>query len=384
MKIKSIGLTLLLAIFYPFTFLSKVHQNRITFISLKHEYLSKDFKILYDKLVLEKQYDIKTLLYNFRPTLGGILHYGIACVRQLFMIQSSKLVIIDYNNFVISKFPHRKETKVLEIWHATAALKNFGNCVPRDYQIKNYDYATANSDFYKELYAQAFNLPEENILVTGIPNNDKIFDENFVKETRKRLQEKYPALVHKKVVTYAPTFRGRISTHFKEINLNLARIHEALGEDVVIIYKAHPLISSSVYEGNPHILFIKDELISSIFCVTDILVTDYSAIAVDWMVFNQPIIAYVPDFKTYSKKPGLTIDYLKEFPGPITFNEVELIQALKSTTPDIYGKKRAEFFHKSYKYRDGNSTKRLLRFIKHIMREEWIGHNYINRNIDQV
>ncbi|MCI3870877.1 CDP-glycerol glycerophosphotransferase family protein, partial [Lactococcus petauri] len=42
MKLKSIVLTFILALFYPFTFLCRVHQNRVTFISLEHDNLSKD------------------------------------------------------------------------------------------------------------------------------------------------------------------------------------------------------------------------------------------------------------------------------------------------------------------------------------------------------
>ncbi|MFK4898000.1 CDP-glycerol glycerophosphotransferase family protein [Lactococcus petauri] len=369
MKLKSIVLTFILALFYPFTFLCRVHQNRVTFISLEHENLSKDFKILHDKLSAKQEYEIKTLLFKFQPTFLGQLQYALACIQQLFVLQSSKLVIIDYNNFVISKFPHRKEVKVLEIWHATAALKNFGNCVQRDYEIKNYDYAIANSDFYKGVYAQAFNLPEENVLVTGIPNNDKIFNEHFVQDTKARLLEKYPILTNKKVITYAPTFRGRISTYFKEVKIDLARVHQALGEDYILIYKAHPLISGSAYENNPHVLFIEEEPISSIFCVTDVLITDYSAIAVDWMVFDKPIIAYVPDFKSYSKKPGLTIDYLQEFPGEVTFNEGELIQALQATDSTSYQKERATFFQKTYNYGDGKATERVLKLIEAIMNQ---------------
>ena len=375
MKLKSIVLTFILALFYPFTFLCRVHQNRITFISLEHENLSKDFKILHDKLSTKQEYEIKTLLFKFQPTFLGQLQYGLACIQQLFVLQSSKLVIIDYNNFVISKFPHRKEVKVLEIWHATAALKNFGNCVQRDYEIKNYDYAIANSDFYKGVYAQAFNLPEENVLVTGIPNNDKIFNDHFVQDTKARLLEKYPVLANKKVITYAPTFRGRISTYFKEAKIDLARVHQALGEDYVIIYKAHPLISGSAYENNPHVLFIEEEPISSIFCVTDVLITDYSAIAVDWMVFDKPIIAYVPDFKSYSKKPGLTIDYLQEFPGAVTFNEGELIQALQATDSTSYQKERALFFKKTYNYCDGKATERVLKVIEDLMTEKTVEKN---------
>ena len=375
MKLKSIVLTVILALFYPFTFLFRVHQNRITFISLEHDNLSKDFKILHDELSAKQEYEIKTLLFKFQPTFLGQLQYGLACIQQLFVLQSSKLVIIDYNNFVISKFPHRKEVKVLEIWHATAALKNFGNCVQRDYEIKNYDYAIANSDFYKGVYAQAFNLPEENVLVTGIPNNDKIFDDHFVQDTKVRLLEKYPVLANKKVITYAPTFRGRISTYFKEAKIDLARVHQALGEDYVIIYKAHPLISGSAYENNPHVLFIEEEPISSIFCVTDVLITDYSAIAVDWMVFDKPIIAYVPDFKSYSKKPGLTIDYLQEFPGAVTFNEGELIQAFQATDSTSYQKERALFFKKTYNYCDGKATERVLKVIENLMTEKTVEKN---------
>lgn len=375
MKLKSIVLTIILALFYPFTFLFRVHQNRITFISLEHDNLSKDFKILHDELNAKQEYEIKPLLFKFQPTFLGQLQYGLACIQQLFVLQSSKLVIIDYNNFVISKFPHRKEVKVLEIWHATAALKNFGNCVQRDYEIKNYDYAIANSDFYKGVYAQAFNLPEENVLVTGIPNNDKIFDDHFVQDTKVRLLEKYPVLANKKVITYAPTFRGRISTYFKEAKIDLARVHQALGEDYVIIYKAHPLISGSAYENNPHVLFIEEEPISSIFCVTDVLITDYSAIAVDWMVFDKPIIAYVPDFKSYSKKPGLTIDYLQEFPGAVTFNEGELIQALQATNSTSYQKERALFFKKTYNYCDGKATERVLKVIENLMTEKTVEKN---------
>ncbi|EIT65940.1 CDP-glycerol glycerophosphotransferase family protein [Lactococcus garvieae] len=375
MKLKSIVLTIILALFYPFTFLFRVHQNRITFISLEHDNLSKDFKILHDELSAKQEYEIKTLLFKFQPTFLGQLQYGLACIQQLFVLQSSKLVIIDYNNFVISKFLHRKEVKVLEIWHATAALKNFGNCVQRDYEIKNYDYAIANSDFYKGVYAQAFNLPEENVLVTGIPNNDKIFDDHFVQDTKVRLLEKYPVLANKKVITYAPTFRGRISTYFKEAKIDLARVHQALGEDYVIIYKAHPLISGSAYENNPHVLFIEEEPISSIFCITDVLITDYSAIAVDWMVFDKPIISYVPDFKSYSKKPGLTIDYLQEFPGAVTFNEGELIQALQATDSTSYQKERALFFKKTYNYCDGKATERVLKVIEDLMTEKTVEKN---------
>lgn len=369
MKVKSIILTIILGFFYPFAILQKVHPNRITFISLEHDNLAKDFKLLHEQLSANKNYELKTVLFKFKPTLLGNIRYGLACIRQLFAIHSSHLVVIDYNNFVVSRFPHRKEIKVLQLWHATGALKKFGNDVNRDYCIKHYDYVIANSDFFKPLYAQAFNLPEDHVMVTGIPNNDKIFRQEFVDTTRQRLLKKYPMLVGKKVVMYAPTFRGRISTEFKEAKIDLGVVHQNLGDDYIIIYKAHPLISDSKYSDNPNVLFIKDELISSLFCVTDILVSDYSAITIDWMAFNKPAIAYVPDLEKYAKKPGLTIDYAEEYPGPVVKNEKGLVAAIKLANYKKNLMLREKFSKKMYKYKDGSSTIRVLSLIANLMND---------------
>lgn len=367
MKLKSIILTTILGLFYPFSLLFKVQRNRITFISLEHANLSKDFKLLYEHLQRNSEYDLKTVLFKFEPTLWGNIKYGFACIRQLFLIQSSHLVIIDYNNFVISRFPHKKQVKVLQLWHATGAMKQFGNDVSRDYVIHNYDYAIANSEFFKPIYARAFNLPEENVMVTGIPNNDKIFHSTFVEKTKNRLLKKYPILKEKKVIMYAPTFRGRISTKFKEAKIDLAAVHKELRDDYIIIYKAHPLISHSKYTDDPNVLFVKDELISSLFCVTDLLISDYSAITIDWMAFNKPVIAYVPDLNKYANKPGLTIDYETEFPGTVVKNEEQLVKTLKKGDTDQGKRQRARFAKKMYKFSDGRSTERVVKLIKSIM-----------------
>ena len=55
-------------------------------------------------------------------------------------------------NNVVSKFPHRKNVKVLQLWHATGALIKFGNDVERDYIVNHYDYTIVNSDFLKPIF----------------------------------------------------------------------------------------------------------------------------------------------------------------------------------------------------------------------------------------
>lgn len=367
MKIKSIILTALLAIFYPFALLQRVHSKRITFISLEHDQLSKDFKLIYDQLEGKKEYDLRTILFKLEPSFWGNIKYGLACIRQLFMIQSSRLVILDFNNFVVSKFPHKSQVKVLQLWHATGALKKFGNEVERDYVIQHYDYALANSAFFKPIYSRAFNLPEDQVVVTGIPDNDQNFDAKFTAQTKLRLLKQYPQLVGKTVVTYAPTFRGRFGTQFNEAAIDLKHLRQELGDDYILIYKAHPLISNSVYANDPNVLFIKDELISNIFCVTDLLITDYSAITIDWMAFDKPTVAYVPDLDKYERKPGLNIDYETEFPGAVVRDQNQLIGAIEVADSNLNKQKRQQFTDKVYQFTDGKSTKRVIELIDSIM-----------------
>ena len=81
MKTKSIILTIILGIFYPFAFISRVKQNRITFISLEHDNLSKDFKLIYDRLSEKNKYELRTVLFKFESSLWGNIKYGYACIR---------------------------------------------------------------------------------------------------------------------------------------------------------------------------------------------------------------------------------------------------------------------------------------------------------------
>lgn len=327
--------------------------------------LSKDFLLLYDELVKNPNYQIKTILFKYKASARGNLQYLFKCIQQVFAINSSRLVLLNYNNFVVSKFPHKKKTKVVQIWHATGAIKRFGNETEHGYHIQNYDYAIANSDFYKKIYAKAFNIDEDKVLVTGIPNIDKLFNQAKMEELAKGLKNEYPQLIGKKVITYAPTFRGQVGKGWRELDIDLEKISEELGEDYIILYKPHPLIELPHNYNIKNIIPVKGEDMVALFSVTDILVTDYSAITLSWMTFKKPVIAFVPDLKEYGKMPGFFIDYEKEFPGAITYDEQGLIEAIHAE--QVYQEKQAAFYQKTHQYTDGKSTQRVLAEIEKIM-----------------
>ena len=137
MGLEKLILNILLGICRPFVCLFPIKANKVTFISLTMDTLSGEFK----KIVTELEGSNLDLHYNlvkFEKTIAGKFRYLLNCFKQLYEVCTSKVIILNDNNYVISKFK-RKDVKVIQIWHACGAVKQFGNQIPREYPIQNYD-----------------------------------------------------------------------------------------------------------------------------------------------------------------------------------------------------------------------------------------------------
>lgn len=49
----------------------------------------------------------------------------------------------------------------------------------------------ANSSYWKKPYSEAFSVKEENVVVTGMPRVDCLFDDNYLKVSKNKLLAKY-------------------------------------------------------------------------------------------------------------------------------------------------------------------------------------------------
>lgn len=64
----------------------------------------------------------KKILKNFKESLS----YYFSLYSQMRLIAESKVVIVDGYNIVVSLLKHKKGTKVIQMWHALGAIKQFG------------------------------------------------------------------------------------------------------------------------------------------------------------------------------------------------------------------------------------------------------------------
>lgn len=351
-------LNLALAVVNVFTFFVRRKPNRITFISLTSNELTSDFKLIDEELRKSGKYDIHYNLIRFEKNVMGDFKYFLNCLKQLVEMKKSGLIILNDNNYIVST-RKPKGCKVLQVWHACGAVKKFGNEIKRQYPIRNYDFVLSNADYWKPVFARSFHVEPQQVITTGMPRLDTLLQK---KETSSFF-EKYPECRGKKLVLYAPTFRGNIIDGFTMITPDISKMN--LDPDVLILYKFHPLLGDRKLEGK-QCLNMNAEDLYELMHVCDFLISDYSSVFFDWSLLNKAFISYIPDVESYKEKIGLNIDYENDFPGPICHDEEELSNALKEDS-SIYLEKRQLFKEKYMKFDDGQNTKRVAQFIEHIL-----------------
>lgn len=360
MKFKKIIVENILRVINLYVQTKDIDPNKITFISLESKVLNNDLKMIREHL--PGHYDVTEVLYCFeKNNLFQSFGYMLNMIKQIWHINQSHLVIINDNNFVVSKFKKPGVT-VLQVWHANGAIKKFGNCVHREYKIVNYDYVLANSEAWIEPYAQSFGVEQHNIKVTGLPKVDVLSDESMLEEMSAEFYQRYPMYQDKKILLYAPTFRGNIFKGFSVVDLDVEALLNALGEEYLLVYKPHPLVSDREWNSNSKMINMKDEDLYTLFSVSEMLISDYSSIVFDYSLLKKPMVFYAPDLDEYHKGVGYFIG-ATELPGKLASTPTELVELILSANTQSVEK----FSDKYFKYKDGQNITRTMELIEKIM-----------------
>lgn len=363
-KIEKIVLNILLSVPFFFVRFMKIRKDQIAFVSLESQHLESDLLLIYERLRHDPHLKIKKVLIGYdKNNLIQDFLYMLNCFRQIIVINTSQVVLVRDNNYVISRFK-RKGVKVIQVWHACGAIKKFGNAITREYPIRNYDYVISNSDYWKKPYSEAFAVAEDKVITTGMPRVDHLCQNEFIEQTKEKLYRKYPQLRDKKVILYAPTFRGNIYKGFHAVDFDAIKTVEALGEEYILIYKFHPLLKNHLLANHDRIINMNHEDTHELFTVSDVLISDFSSIIFDYSLLNRTMCFFVPDLKEYLSDVGCFVDYNK-LPGAICQNEEELISAIaKPLSYDVNAFKNTFF-----RYQDGKNIERVIKLIYQLIKK---------------
>ena len=347
--------------------LFKVKKNRIVFISNRRDNISGNYEYIYDKLIDNKSLDIRTV---FDTTEGYF-----TCFKYGYYMATAKVLLVDDYIGLIYKIPRREDNYLIQVWHACGAFKTFGfsrlgrpgGPKQKNSDHRNYDFCTVSSSEICKYYAEGFGLSLEKVMPTGVPRTDIFFSQEYKEKARKEFYSKYPDLKEKKIILFAPTFRGngKKSGFYPENRFDFIKLYEHFNGEYVIIIKHHPFVNNRVeipaeYEGKIIDMSENEELNELLF-ITDVLITDYSSVVFEASLLDIPMLFYSFDLQNYIATRGFYYEYDSFVPGKIVYNMDSLIEAIDNK--DFESEKIDAFKHKFFDELDGKAGQRVADLI---------------------
>ena len=346
-------------IFKLFKF-TKVSQNRISFIVDSN----KSFKgnLDYIKKEFEKRGDFEFCFF-YKDKLS---------FKSFQKLAGSKYIFLNDNFFPLAFMSFNRECVITQLWHAPGASKKFGASV--DFENKailekisqNTDYLISTSKNIEKFYSEAFQMPCDKIKPLGLPRLDYYFENHDVSLIKKEFFTRYNIPQHKKLILYAPTFREEIKYNNVFEYFDLKTFNDKLSDEYTLLLRLHPKIKDfygeAISSDNDYVDVSDFENEQELMLISDMLITDYSSIMIEYAVLNRPIVFFTYDLDNYlSCERGFYYDFKKTVPGPVVSNTPELIDAVENY--DFDDGKKSLFLQSQFDEIDGESSKRVVDFL---------------------
>ena len=290
-------------------------------------------------------------------------------ISSLKKLATSKYVFLNDNFFPLAFMKFNNKTSVVQLWHAPGAFKKFGGSVENASMLKeiskNTDYLIITSEYITDYYSEAFQIDKSKIKALGLPRADYYFEKHDTKKLRDNFNKKYNINSNKKIILYTPTFREN-----KEFNnvfnyLDIDEFNKKLSDEYILVLRLHPKIkkfySSDITCNGDYIDCSDYKNEQELLLISDILITDYSSIMIEFGLLSKPVIFFAHDLDNYlSNERGFYLDYKKDLPGPIVYSTDELISAIDN---GVDTSKLDSFIKMEAGAVDGNSSKRIVDFV---------------------
>jgi CDP-ribitol ribitolphosphotransferase len=263
------------------------------------------------------------LLEPYAYGLAGKLRYLLRLVRGMYLVRTSRLVVVDNALLPIHVAPHRAATTVVQVWHAEGALKRFGADAvgglrepERSFLHRNYDWVVTSGEASREAWSRAFRTPLEKVVALGSPRTDLFHDPAAMARIREQVRTAYPSLRDRRVILHAPTFRGRGRAKRPGGALDAERLRAALPPTDVLVLKSHPNLDRSLVSTAGYDVIVDPSFdLNDLLLATDVLVTDYSSAIFDAALLRLRLLLVVDDLEAYEKDPGVYLDYRTDMIG---------------------------------------------------------------------
>lgn len=348
-----------------------VRRDRVTLATARLSRLDGNLLSIHDAIRrLRPAIHVELALQPYGYGFASKLRYALQMVRGMYLVQTSRLVVVDNAYLPIHVAPHRSATTVVQVWHAEGALKRFGAdaALPleepeRTFLHRYYDWVVTSGEASRTAWARALRTPVERVLALGSPRTDVFFDPDAMAAARARVLAAHPALAGRRMILYAPTFRGRGRAKHPGIGLDAGQLRAALPAGDALVLKSHPNLDPSLVPTDGYDVVVDPgEDLNDLLAIADLLITDYSSAIFDAALLRRPLVLLVGDLEAYERDPGLYLDYRTDMIGTQARDTAGVIDAISSGSFDLASYEA--FVRRHLEPSDGHASARFVeRFL---------------------
>ncbi|MDI3404411.1 bifunctional glycosyltransferase/CDP-glycerol:glycerophosphate glycerophosphotransferase [Streptomyces cavernicola] len=245
---------------------------------------------------------------------------------------------------------------------ATSTVGNFQHLLQR---VSRWDFSLSSNRHSTEIWERVYPGGYENIEY-GYPRNDAFYTATAedVRAVRRRLGVPEDRIA----LLYAPTFRDYRSTF--DAQLELASFCEALGDEFVVLLRAHHSYEGSAGQQEAvrsgRLIDLTEHRSPEEVCLaSDAMITDYSSIMFDYANLDRPLVIFAPDWDVYSDTRGVYFDLRAAPPGPVAADQGRLTEVFRSGewAGAESRRLRAAFRERFCEFDDGRAAERVVRRV---------------------
>ncbi|MCR4673219.1 MAG: CDP-glycerol glycerophosphotransferase family protein [Lachnospiraceae bacterium] len=350
-------------------------KKGILFLTQQNEEIRNNLEAVRNRLIergLDQEFNIDTFAQPAAFVPKAELHdYEFSIIKKL---AEADYVMLDDHCPILDWLGLNSNTVVVQLWHAGAGYKAVGysrwghpKTPGAQSAHRKYTYGITPSSKIAYFFSEQFGINEEQILPTGMPRMDKYLDPEHRKQAEEGLYELYPALRERKVLLFAPTYRGwgKKTANYPFEKVDFGRLYDYCGDDKFIVFKMHPWVQDPVPIPEEYLDRMADLSdypdINDIFYITDLLISDYSSGVFEYSLMRKPALFYAFDEHQFEYSRGFHRDYRSNTPGKIVSTFDELMEALEKE--DFEFEKIDAYIEHHFDHVDTGSSDRVIDWI---------------------
>lgn len=340
-------------------------KKNILLFSENDDKLSVNLEPLKEHLQELPNYKVRSLTKNCFKNKTSISYR----LKEICVLASASYIFIDNYTPILTYLKLSSDVKLIQIWHAGVGFKSVGYArfglsgSPHPYISghRQNTHVIVDNEKLINIYEEVFGIDSANIYPYGLPRLDKFLNQEVITLKKEALKELFPEIKDKKVILFAPTYRGngQKDAYYDMEYINQDKLSKFCQDNkAIILFKFHPFTNNKLIIEQKNQKYLIDvnhyTSINDLLYITDILVTDYSSCTYEASLLDIPIIFYRYDKEQYEYERGIhTADVF----------ESKTYEALNSQEMLKYLKELLKYKKKNIKNIERDSCKKIIKEI---------------------